>query len=109
MSIINYVALPRMSKKIIVTILLPVFLFACVALKPVEKLTDEELADRYDKIDLQIYMVKRAASKDNPSKYTGGSGSLQSSYSSGDIKKIKKLEAELEVVKQELVKRGYIP
>ena len=49
MSIINYVALPRMSKKIIVTILLPVFLFACVALKPVEKLTDEELADRYDK------------------------------------------------------------
>ena len=98
-----------MSKKIIVTILLPVFLFACVALKPVEKLTDEELADRYDKIDLQIYMVKRVASKDNPSKYTGGSGSLQSSYSSGDIKKIKKLEAELEVVRQELVKRGYIP
>jgi len=98
-----------MSKKIIVTILLPVFLFACVALKPVEKLTDEELADRYDKIDLQIYMVKRAASKDNPSKYTGGSGSLQSSYSSGDIKKIKKLEGKLEVVRQELVKRGYIP
>ncbi|MDV5121790.1 MAG: hypothetical protein R2549_06940 [Candidatus Scalindua sp.] len=98
-----------MSKKIIVTILLPVFLFACVALKPVEKLTDEELADRYDKIDLQIYMVKRAASKDNPSKYTGGSGSLQSSYSSGDIKKIKKLEAKLKVVRQELVKRGYIP
>ena len=93
-----------MSKKIIVTILLPVFLFACVALKPVEKLTDEELADRYDKIDLQIYMVKRAASKDNPSKYTGGSGSLQSSYSSGDIKKIKKLEGKLEVVRQELVK-----
>jgi hypothetical protein len=98
-----------MSKKIIVTILLPVFLFACVALKPVEKLTDEELADRYDKIDLQIYMVKRAASKDNPSKYTGESGSLQSSYSSGDIKKIKKLEAKLKVVRQELVKRGYIP
>jgi hypothetical protein len=98
-----------MSKKIIVTILLPVFLFACVALKPVEKLTDEELADRYDKIDLQIYMVKRAASKDNPSKYTGGSGSLQSSYSSGDIKKIKKLEGKLEAVRQELVKRGYIP
>ena len=109
MSIINYVALPRMSKKIIVTILLPVFLFACVALKPVEKLTDEELADRYDKIGLQIYMVKRAASKDNPSKYTGGSGSLQSSYSSGDIKKIKKLEEKLRVVRQELTKRGYIP
>ena len=98
-----------MCKKIIVTVLLPVFLFACVALKPVEKLTDEELADRYDKIDLQIYMVKRAASKDNPSKYTGGSGSLQSNYSSGDIKKIKKLEEKLRVVRQELTKRGYIP
>ena len=98
-----------MSKKIIVTILLPVFLFACVALKPVEKLTDGELADRYHQTGLQIYMVKSAASKDNPSKYTGGSGSLQSSYSSGDIKKIKKLEGKLEVVRQELVKRGYFP
>ncbi len=109
MSIVNYVALPKMSKKIIVIILLPVFLFACIALKPVEKLTDEELADRYDKIDLQIYMVKRAASKDNPAKYPGVSGSSQSGYSNGDIKKIKKLEANLEVVRQELVKRGYIP
>lgn len=85
------------------------FLFACVALKPVEKLTDEELADRYDKIDLQIYMVKRAASKDNPAKYPGGSGSSQSSYSGSDIKKIKKLEEKLGVVRQELIKRGYIP
>ncbi len=109
MPIVNYAVLPKMSKKIIVTILLPVFLFACVALKPVEKLTDEELADRYDKIDLQIYMVKRAASKDNPAKYPSGSGSSQSGYSNGDIKKIKKLEANLEVARKELVKRGYIP
>ena len=109
MSIVNYVALPKMSKKIIVIILLPVFLFACIALKPVEKLTDEELADRYDKIDLQIYMVKRAASKDNPAKYPGGYGNTGSSYSGGDIKKIKKLEEKLEVARQELVKRGYIP
>ena len=109
MPIVNYAVLLKMCKKIIVTILLPVFLFACVALKPVEKLTDEELADRYDKIDLEIYMVKRVASKDNPAKYTGGSGSLQSSYSSGDIKKIKKLEEKLRVVRQELTKRGYIP
>jgi hypothetical protein len=54
-------------------------------------------------------MVKRAASKDNPSKYTGGSGSSQSGYSNGDIKKIKKLEEKLRVVRQELTKRGYIP
>ncbi|MFQ5688100.1 MAG: hypothetical protein ACE5GV_15740 [Candidatus Scalindua sp.] len=98
-----------MSKKIIVIILLPVFLFACIALKPVEKLTDEELADRHDKIDLQIYMVKRAASKNNPARYPSGSGSSESGYSNGDIKKIKKLEEKLKVVRQELIKRGYIP
>ena len=109
MSIVNYVALPKMCKKIIVTVLLPVFLFACVALKPVEKLTDEELADRYDKIDLQIYMVKRAGKSKTTSANPGGSGNTGSSYSGGDIKKIKKLEANLEVVRQELIKRGYIP
>ncbi len=109
MSIVNYVALLKMCKKIIVIVLLPVFLFACIALKPVEKLTDEELADRYDKIDLQIYMVKRAASKDNPAKYPSGSGSPESGYSNGDIKKIKKLEEKLGVVRQELIERGYIP
>ena len=74
-----------------------------------EKLTDNELADRYDKIDLQIYMVKRAASKDNPAKYPNGYGSSESGYSNGDTKKIKKLEEKLGVVRQELIKRGYIP
>ena len=98
-----------MRKKIIVTILLPVFLFACTALKPVEKLTDEELADRYDKIDLQIYMVKRAG-KSNPTPANPGRyGNTGSSYSGWDIEKIKKLEEKLEVVRQELLKRGYIP
>ena len=109
MPIVNYAVLLKMCKKIIVTILLPVFLFACVALKPVEKLTDEELADRYDKIDLQIYMVKRAGKSKPTSAIPGGSGNTGSNYSGGDIKKIKKLEANLEVVRQELVKRGYIP
>ena len=89
--------------------LIPVLLFSCTTLKPVEKLTDDELADRYDKVDLQIYMVKRAASKDNPAKYPSGPGSSQSGYSNGDIKKIKKLEEKLRVVRQELTKRGYIP
>ena len=98
-----------MCKKIIVAILLPVFLFACTVLKPVEKLTDEELADRYDKIDLQIYMVKRAASKNNQAKYPSGSGSSHSGYGNCDVKKIKKLEEKLGVVRQELIKRGYIP
>jgi hypothetical protein len=86
-------------------VLIPVLLFACTALKPVEKMADDELADRYDKIDLQIYMVKRAASKDNPAKYPG----VSESAGSGDIKKIKKLEEKLRVVRQELIKRGYMP
>ena len=89
----------------IILVLIPVLLFACTAIKPVEKLTDNELADRYDKIDLQIYMVKHAASKDNPAKYPGVSGSA----GSGDIKKIEKLEEKLGVVRQELIKRGYMP
>ena len=92
-----------------ILVLIPVLLFACTVIKPVEKLTDDELADRYDKIDLQIYMVKRAASKDNPAKYPNGSGSSESGYSNGDTKKIKKLEEKLGVVRQELIKRGYIP
>ncbi len=98
-----------MCKKIIVTVLLPVFLFACVALKPVGKLTDEELADRYDKIDLQIYMVKRAGKSNPIPANPGGYGNTGSSYSGGDIKKIKKLEEKLGVARQELIKRGYIP
>ena len=92
-----------------ILVLIPVLLFACTVIKPVEKLTDDELADRYDKIDLQIYMVKRAASKDNPAKYRGSSGSTGSGYSNGDIKKIEKLEEKLGVVRQELIKRGYMP
>ena len=54
-------------------------------------------------------MVKRAASKDNPAKYPNGSGGSESGYSNGDIKKIKKLKEKLGVVRQELIKRGYIP
>ena len=100
-----------MCKKIII-ILLPVFLFACTALKPVEKLTDGELADRYDKIDLQIYMVKRSGKSNPTSKSPDGYGDTGNSYSGGsggDIEKIKKLEEKLGVVRQELIRRGYIP
>ncbi len=92
-----------------ILVLIPVLLFACTVIKPVEKLTDDELADRYDKIDLQIYMVKHAASKSNPSKYPGVSGSSGGGYSSGDIKKIEKLEEKQQIVRQELINRGYMP
>ncbi len=100
-----------MIKKIIVIVLMPVLLFACTTLKSVEKLTDKELAERYDKIDIYIYMVKRDAGKTNPAKpgYTGGYGSTGSGYSSKDIEKIKKIEEKLNVMRQELIKRGYMP
>ncbi len=90
----------------ILLILLPVLLFACTALKPADKLTDKELVDRYYKADLSLYMVKRAASKSNPSNYSGGA---ESGYSSRDSEKIKKIEDKLAIMKQEMNKRGYMP
>ncbi len=88
---------------------MPVLLFACTALKPVERLTDKELIDRYYKTDLNLYMVKRAASKSNPSNYPGVSGSTGSGYSSRDVEKMKKIEDKLAIMKQEMNKRGYMP
>ncbi len=92
-----------------ILILIPVFLFACTALKPVEKLTDKELIDRYYKTDLNLYMVKRAASESNPSNYSAISGSMESGYSDRDAEKIKKIEDKLAIMKQEMNKRGYMP
>ncbi len=98
-----------MCKKIIVTILLSVFLFACTALKPIDKLTDQELIDRYYKTDLNLYMVKRAG-KSNPTPANpGGYNNKGNSYSGGDTEKIKKIKGKLEIMRQELLKRGYIP
>ncbi|GAX60748.1 hypothetical protein SCALIN_C14_0011 [Candidatus Scalindua japonica] len=86
-----------MKLRNILLILIPLLLFACTALKPVDKLTDEELIDRYYKTDLNLYMVKRA------------SGSTESDYSSNDADKIKKIEDRLTIMKQEMNKRGYMP
>ena len=93
----------------ILLILIPVLLFACTALKPVGDLTDKELVDRYYKVDLNLYMVKRAAAKSNPSNYSGVSGSAGCGYSSRDSEKIKKMEDKLAIMKQEMNKRGYMP
>ncbi len=90
-------------------ILLPVLLFACTALKPVEKLTDKELVDRYYKTDLNLYMVKRAASKSSSSNNPGVVSGAGSGYSSRDSEKIKNIEAKLAIMKQEMNKRGYMP
>jgi hypothetical protein len=93
----------------ILLILIPVLLFACTALKPAGDLTDKELVDRYYKVDLNLYMVKRAAAKSNPSNYSGVSGSAGGGYSSRDSEKIKKMESKLAIMKQEMNKRGYMP
>ncbi len=93
----------------IILILIPVLLFACTALKPVEKLTDNELIDRYYKTDLNLYMVKKAAAKSNPSNPPGVPGNTSGGYSSGDAEKIKKIESKLTIMKQEMNKRGYMP
>jgi len=98
-----------MKKRNMILILMPVLLFACTALKPVEKLTDKELIDRYYKTDLNLYMVKREAAKSNLSNYSGISGNTGSGYSGRDAEKIKRIEGKLAIMKQEMNKRGYMP
>jgi hypothetical protein len=98
-----------MKIRSILLIMIPVLLFACTALKPAGDLTDKELVDRYYKVDLNLYMVKRAAAKSNPSNYPGVSGSAGGGYSSRDSEKIKKMESKLAIMKQEMNKRGYMP
>jgi hypothetical protein len=100
-----------MNIRILIIVLIPVMLFACTTLKPVEELTDKELIDKYYKVDLNLYMVKRDAKKTKLDKigHSIASGSPQSGYSSRDVEKIKKIEDKLTVMKQELLKRGYMP
>ncbi len=100
-----------MNIKNFIIVLLPVLFFACTTLKPVEELTDKALIDKYYKADLNLYMVKRDAKKTKLDKigHPIESGSLQSGYSSRDTEKMKKIEDKLTVMKQELLKRGYIP
>ncbi len=100
-----------MNVKIISIVFIPVLLYACTTFKPVEKLTDTELIDRYYKTDLNLYMVKRDAEKTGStgSESTPGYGSAESAYSSRDTEKIRKLEERLLAMKEELIKRGYIP
>ncbi len=91
-----------MIKKTII-VLIPFLLFACSALKPVEKLSDKELVDKYYGTDLKLYMAKRAGNSNtanlNPS----------NNYDGKENNKISKLERKLEIMKQELIRRGYIP
>ncbi len=91
--------------------LMPILLFACTTLKPVEELTDKELIDKYYKTDLNLYMVKRDASKTKHEEigHPIESSIEQSGYSNRDGEKIKKIENKLVIMRQELLKRGYMP
>ncbi len=91
-----------MIKKIII-VSMPFILFACSVLKPVEKLSDKELVDKYYKTDLKLYMTKRAGSGYSTSP------SPQKEYVGKGNNKISKIEKQLEVMRQELIRRGYIP
>ena len=51
--------------KTIIFLLIPALLFACTALKPVDKLSDQELIDKYYATDLELYMVKGPSGKGN--------------------------------------------
>jgi hypothetical protein len=91
-----------MMKNIII-VLIPFLLFACSTLKPVENLTDKELVDKYYETDLKLYMAKRDGGgySTNPS--------LSKEYTSKENNKISKIERKLEIMRQELIQRGYIP
>ncbi len=93
--------------KTITVLCIPTLLFACTALKPVEKLSDKELIDRYYAKDLELYMVKSSSEKGNTSDLSSRIEDHQTKQKGSS--KIKKLEQRLEVMRQELLKRGYMP
>ncbi len=97
--------------KTMIIILVPVLLFACTALKPVESLSDQELIDKYYATDLDLYMVKGSSGKGNTNFPKPSSGDSIEGYETKKkgSSKIYKLEQKLEVMRQELLKRGYMP
>jgi hypothetical protein len=92
-----------MIKKTAIIILIPFLLFACSTLKPVEKMTDKELVDKYYKMDLQLYMARRAGNS-----RTANPGP-SNEYVGKENNKTSKLERKLKIMRQELIRRGYIP
>lgn len=97
--------------KTIIVILIPTLLLACTALKSVDKLSDQELIDRYYATDLDLYMVKRPSVKGNTDLSISSSGDSVNDHvmKQKNSAKINKLEQRLEVMRQELLKRGYMP
>ena len=95
-------------RNIAITLIIPPLLFACTTLKSMDKLTDKELVDKYYATDLKLYMVKRAG-KDNTTDAAVGMTGKEIEYSKRELEKINKLERKLETMRQELIKRGYMP
>ncbi|MDR4504695.1 MAG: hypothetical protein MRK01_07885 [Candidatus Scalindua sp.] len=97
--------------KTIIFLLIPALLFACTALKPVDKLSDQELIDKYYATDLELYMVKGPSGKGNTDFPRSSSGNTANGHGEKqkNSAKINKLEQRLEIMRQELLKRGYMP
>ncbi len=72
-------------------------------------MTDKELTDKYYATDLKLYMIKRGSNHSSKTESSDVSAGKAVEYSNRDINKIKNLEAQLEVMKQELIKREYMP
>ncbi len=99
----------RMKVRTIIIILIPILLLSCTAFKPIEKLNDQELIDKYYKTDLQLYMVKRDCGYPTTPESSMKADDIQARYSERDLRKINKIERKLEIMKQELNGRGYMP
>ncbi len=96
-------------RKIIIIVFIPFLLLACNTLKPVGKLTDQELIDKYYKTDLKLYMVKRDSGYSPTASPSANPDGIQPNVSTRGLNKMNKIEGELEIMRQELLNRGYLP
>jgi len=85
-------------------------LFACSSLKQPDKLSDKDLIDKYYETDLKLYMVKRASGGGNETGLRTLNGNVEKAENNREsLDKVSKLEKRLEIMRQELLKRGYMP
>ena len=97
-------------KNTITIILIPFLLFACSSLKQPNKLSDKELINKYYETDLKLYMVKRASGGGNETGLRILNGNVEKvEHNRESLHKVSKLERKVEIMRQELLKRGYMP
>ncbi|MDR4497330.1 MAG: hypothetical protein MRK02_05300 [Candidatus Scalindua sp.] len=98
------------TKNTIIIILIPFLFFACSSLKHPDKLSDKDLIDKYYETDLKLYMVKRSSGKGYETGLRTSNGNVENTeHNRESLEKVGKLEKRLEIMRQELLKRGYMP